>query len=79
MVQEEADPSRVETTIVPESPVPGHADLLAQEELETLALGLMSNLNQMVDMMLWGPLASFCQEEGAALHRRFTGSSSPKQ
>ena len=79
MLQDEADPSQVEPTIAPDAPVPGNTDPLAQEELETLARGLMSNLNQMVDMMLRGPLPSLCQEEGEALHRRFTGSSSPKQ
>ena len=64
MVQEEADPSGGKPTIAPEASVPGHADPLAQEELEILAWGLMSNLNQMVDMMLLGPLALFVSVGG---------------
>ena len=61
-----------------EAPAPENADP-PPAELEAMARGLMSNLNQMVDMMLRGPLASLCKEESRALHQRFTGSSSPKQ
>ena len=53
---EEANSSGGEPTLVPEAPAPWNAGQLARAELETLAWGLMSNLNQMVNMMLKGPL-----------------------
>ena len=74
MVQEEVDPSWGKPPIATKAPDPVQADPLAPRELEVLARGLMSNLNEMVDMMLRGPLASFCQEEGVALYRCFTSS-----
>ena len=79
MVQEETDPSRGEPSIAPKAPDPAPADHQAPGEPGTLARGLMSHLNEMVDMMLQGPLASLCQEEGVALCGRFTSSSSPKR
>ena len=79
MLQEVADPSRGELPTVAPAPDLASSNPLAPPELRDLARGLMSNLNEMVDMMLRGPLASLCQEEGAALCRRFTTSSSPKR
>ena len=80
IVQEEADPLQVESSIVPKAPDQAPADPQAPRELGTLARGLMSYLeHEMVDMMLQGPLASLCQEEGVALCRRVTSSSSPKR
>ena len=78
MLQEAADPSRGELPTVAPAPYLASPDSLAPPEMRVLARGLMSNLNEMVDMMLRGPLASLCQEEGAALCRSFTTSSSPK-
>ena len=77
--QVETDPSQGEPSIAPKAPDPAPADPQAPGELGTLARGLMSNLNKIVGMMLRGPLASLCQEEGVALFRRFTNSSSPKR
>jgi len=79
MLQEAADPSRGELPTAAPAPYLASPDSLAPPEMRVLARGLMSNLNEMVDMMLRGPLASLCQEEGAALCRRFTTSSSPKR
>ena len=70
---EEANPSMGEPTLVSEAPAPGNADLPPPAELEAMARGLMSNLNQLVDMMLRGPLASICKEEGEAFWKCFTG------
>ena len=78
MVQGETDPSRGKSSTASKAPDPAPPDPLASGELGALALGLMSNLNEMVDMMLRGPLASLCQEEGVALYKRFTSSSTPK-
>ena len=78
MVLEEASRYRGKPTLVSEAPAPGNADPPPPAELEAKAVGLMSNLSQMVDMMLRGPLASLGQEEGQAFYQHFTGSSSPK-
>ena len=40
--------------------------------------GLMDHLNSMVDLMLQGPLAEFCQEEARELCNRFTVLTRPK-
>lgn len=79
MDAEEANPPGGEPTLYSEAPTPGDPDPTHPEELTAMARGLMSNLNQMVDMMLRGPLASLCQEEGLALQQRFTSPSSPRQ
>ena len=41
-------------------------------------LGIMTHLNQMVDLMLTGPMARFCMEEALELFRRFNELTPPK-
>ena len=79
MLHEEADPSWGEPLTASKAPDPAPPGPLAPQDMGELARGLMSSLNKMVDMMLRGPLASLCQEEGDALCRRFTTSSSPQR
>ena len=43
-----------------------------------MARGLMTHLNEMVDIMLRGPLAEYCQEEARELFERFTVQIRPK-
>ena len=43
-----------------------------------MALGIMAHINGMVDLMLMGPLAEYCQEEVRELLQRFTVQIRPK-
>ena len=70
-VMETASPSRDE---LPSEPTPSaHAAWRT-----ATARGLMDHLNGMVDLMLQGPLAEFCQEEARELCSRFTVLTRPK-
>ena len=42
------------------------------------ARGIMAHINGMVDLMLMGPLAEYCQEEARELFQRFTVQIRPK-
>ena len=71
---ETASPSRDE---LPSVPTPSASASWRTDPSET-ARGLMDHLNGMVDLMLQGPLAEFCQEEARELYNRFTVLTRPK-
>ena len=71
---ETASPSRGEPPLVP---TPSASTSWRSDPSET-APGLMAHLNDMVDLMLQGPLAEFCQEEARELYNRFTVLTRPK-
>ena len=70
---EMASSSRSEPPLVstPSAPVS------AADPAET-ARGIMAHINAMVDLMLMGPLAEYCQEEARELLQRFTVQIRPK-
>jgi len=72
---ETASPSRDELPSAPEPTT--HAAW--RTDPTALARGMMVHLNGMVDLMLQGPLADFCQEEARELYDRFTVQTRPKQ
>jgi len=72
---ETASPSRDELPSAPEPTT--HAAW--RTDPTALARGMMDHLNGMVDLMLQGPLADFCQEEARELYDRFTVQTRPKQ
>ena len=78
MVLEEVSLSRGEPTLVSKAAIPERTDL-PPADLESTSRRLIAHCNQMVDMMLTGPLAFLCSEECLALHQCFTGPSSPKR
>ena len=43
-----------------------------------MARGMMAHINAMVDLMLMGPLAEYCQELARELLQRFTVQIRPK-
>ena len=69
-----ASPSRDEpaSVLTPSTPASWRSDLA------DTARGLMTHLNDMVDIMLRGPLAEYCQEEARELYQRFTVQIRPK-
>ena len=71
---EVASPSRDEPASVstPSAPVS-----LSSDHAGT-ARGIMAHINGMVDLMLMGPLAEYCQEEARELLQRFTVQIRPK-
>ena len=71
---ETASPSRDE---LPSEPTPS-APAAWRTDPSATARGLMDHLNSMVDLMLQGPLAEFCQEEARELYNRFTVLTRPK-
>jgi len=73
-VMETASPSRDELPSAPEPTV--HAAW--RTDPSAMARGMMDHLNGMVDLMLQGPLAEFCQEEARELCSRFTVLTRPK-
>ena len=73
-VMETASPSRDELPSAPEPSV--HAAW--RMDPSATACGLMDHLNGMVDLMLQGPLAEFCQDEARELCNRFTVLTRPK-
>ena len=46
--------------------------------LVLMALQLMTNINQMVELMLAGPLAQLCREKGVELYKCFRDPSPPE-
>ena len=72
LVVEEASPSQGLPIPPLEAPNPESADP------GPTVHGMMVQVTQMVDLMLMGPLASLCKEEGLVLQRCFTEPPSPK-
>ena len=72
-VSETASSSRGEPPPVP----PPSAPVSAADPAQT-ARGLMSHLYAMVDLMLAGPLAEYCEDEARELYRRFMVQIRPK-
>ena len=62
---------RASSTWSEPAPGPSSAQLSAHTGLVYIARQLMSSLNQMVDIMLRGPLAPLVVEEANQLHQRF--------
>ena len=60
----------------PPVPTPS-APVLAADPTHT-ARGLMTHLNAIVDLMLTGPLAEYCEDEARELYQRFTVQIRPK-
>ena len=69
-----ASPSRDEPASVSTPSAPASW----QSDPADTARGLMTHLHEMVDIMLRGPLAEYCQEEMRELFQRFTVQIRPK-